>query len=186
MRRKLILIALPVLFSTGCSGMSNTGKGALIGGGTGGLLGAGLGSLAGNAGAGAAIGAGLGGLMGASVGSDADRDERRAKAAAAHAAMNPPMTLQDVVHLAHNHTPDDLIIRQIDTTNSSFLLTAPDLTYLQSQGVSPRVIGYMQGRRAVAPVRPTPVYVIDDRPPVAVGFGVYSGPRYHHHHRHCW
>lgn len=188
MRRNLILLALPIFFCTGCSGMNHTGKGALVGGATGGLLGAGLGALTGNTGAGAAIGAGLGGIVGAGVGSDLDRDERHTKAAAAQAAANPPMTIQDVVYLVHNHTPEELIINQINTTHSNFLLTSTDITFLQSQGVSPRVISHMQARRA-APVRPV-TYVervyVHEPPPVSVGFGFYSGPRCRPPHHRRW
>ena len=148
MRKNLLLIALLLPCFAGCSGMNNTGKGALAGGGIGGLVGAGVGSLSGNTGAGAAIGAGPGALTGGAIGNDADRDERRAKAIATHAAQNPPMSTQDVIYMAHNHTSDDLIINQIERTNSSFLLSPQDVVFLRSQGVSDRVIGFMQARRA--------------------------------------
>ena len=55
------------LLLTGCSSMTNTGKGALIGGGGGGALGAGIGALIGG-GKGAAIGAGVGAAVGAGAG----------------------------------------------------------------------------------------------------------------------
>lgn len=56
-----------VLGMTGCSSMTNTGKGALIGGGGGGVLGAGLGALIGG-GKGAAIGSAIGAVVGAGAG----------------------------------------------------------------------------------------------------------------------
>ena len=59
--------ALAILVSSGCSSMTQTGKGALIGGGGGGALGAGIGALIGGgkgAGIGAAVGAGAGALIG--------------------------------------------------------------------------------------------------------------------------
>lgn len=61
------VLAVCVLGMTGCSSMSNTGKGALIGGGGGAGVGAGLGALIGG-GKGAAIGAGVGAAVGAGAG----------------------------------------------------------------------------------------------------------------------
>lgn len=52
---------------SGCSSMTNTGKGALIGGGGGGALGAGIGALIGG-GKGAGIGAAIGAAVGAGAG----------------------------------------------------------------------------------------------------------------------
>lgn len=60
-------IALCVLLSTGCSSMSNTGKGAIIGGTGGTAVGAGIGALIGGS-KGAAIGAGIGAVVGTSAG----------------------------------------------------------------------------------------------------------------------
>lgn len=56
-----------IMISSGCSSMTNTGKGALIGGGGGAAVGAGLGALIGG-GKGAGIGAALGGAIGAGAG----------------------------------------------------------------------------------------------------------------------
>ncbi len=55
------------MLMTGCSSMTNTGKGALIGGGGGGALGAGIGALIGG-GKGAAIGSAVGAAVGAGAG----------------------------------------------------------------------------------------------------------------------
>lgn len=60
-------MALAILVSSGCSSMTQTGKGALIGGGGGGALGAGIGALIGG-GKGAGIGAAIGGAVGAGAG----------------------------------------------------------------------------------------------------------------------
>ena len=60
-------LALCVLFTTGCSSMTNTGKGAAIGGGGGAALGAGLGALIGG-GKGAAIGTAIGSAVGTGAG----------------------------------------------------------------------------------------------------------------------
>ena len=60
-------LAVCVLGTTGCSSMSNTGKGAAIGAGGGAGVGAGLGAIIGG-GKGAAIGAAIGGVVGAGAG----------------------------------------------------------------------------------------------------------------------
>lgn len=62
-----VLMAGCIMISSGCSSMTNTGKGALIGGGGGAAVGAGLGALIGG-GKGAGIGAALGGAIGAGAG----------------------------------------------------------------------------------------------------------------------
>lgn len=64
---------------TGCSSMTNTGKGALIGGGGGGALGAGIGALIGGgkgAGIGAAIGTAVGAGAGALIGNHMDKQAK--------------------------------------------------------------------------------------------------------------
>ena len=61
------MLAVCVLGMTGCSSMTNTGKGALIGGGAGTGVGAGLGALIGG-GKGAAIGAAIGAAVGTGAG----------------------------------------------------------------------------------------------------------------------
>ncbi len=61
------LMAGCIMISSGCSSMTNTGKGALIGGGGGAAVGAGIGALLGG-GKGAGIGAALGGAIGAGAG----------------------------------------------------------------------------------------------------------------------
>lgn len=62
-----LLLAATLLLGTGCSSMTNTGKGALIGGGGGAAVGAGIGALIGD-GKGAAIGAAIGTAVGAGAG----------------------------------------------------------------------------------------------------------------------
>ncbi|MCM1255327.1 MAG: OmpA family protein [Duncaniella sp.] len=72
-------LALCVLFTTGCSSMSNTGKGAAIGGGGGAALGAGLGALIGGgkgAAIGAAVGAGVGAGAGVLIGKKMDKQQK--------------------------------------------------------------------------------------------------------------
>lgn len=64
---------------TGCSSMTNTGKGALIGGGGGAALGAGIGALIGGgkgAAIGSAIGAGVGAGAGSLIGNRMDKQQK--------------------------------------------------------------------------------------------------------------
>src|SRR5262249_8021841 len=165
MKRKWLLAGL-VAVAVGCDSMSHTESNAL--GGT--AIGAGIGALAGhalgNTGAGAAIGAATGLVAGGLTGAAQDRrDERRVAAAPAYANAHPPVSLQDVVQMTHQHIPEDIIIRQIDTTNSVYSLSVDDIAYLRGNGVNDRVIGYMQARRGAVVVQPVPapatrVYVV--------------------------
>lgn len=73
------LLAATMLIGTGCSSLTNTGKGALIGTGGGGALGAGIGALIGGgkgAGIGAAIGAAVGAGAGALIGQKMDKQQK--------------------------------------------------------------------------------------------------------------
>src|SRR5437867_5955627 len=98
---------VPVLFTCGCSSMSETEKGV----GTGGLIGAGTGALIGHAtghtGAGALIGAGVGALSGGLVGHAVDESERKTEAQMA-AAGRGPLGITDVVQMAQSHVSDSL------------------------------------------------------------------------------
>ena len=80
-RRDGITLALVLAFAgAGCSGLSNTQRGALIGAGAGGAVGAVVGNAAGSTAKGAIIGAAVGGGAGAIVGSQMnDRAETLAQ-----------------------------------------------------------------------------------------------------------
>jgi hypothetical protein len=183
MNRKRFVSGLivPVLFTCGCSSMSNTEQGAGLGGLIGGGTGAIIGNATGHTGAGALIGAGVGALSGGLIGHAVDESEQKtdAKIAAASATPQGPMGLTDVVYLAQQHVSDDVIITQIRTTRSVFQLSANDTVWLKQQGVSDPVIQEMLAtasryyRRVYTPVAayPPPVYVVEPPPPVAVGFG---------------
>jgi len=184
MNQKLVVSALlvPVLFTCGCSSMSNTEKGV----GAGGLIGAGTGALIGHAtghtGAGALIGAGVGALSGGLIGNAVDESDKKtdAKIAAAAAAQQGPMGITDVVYLAQQHVTDEVIITQIRSTHAVFQLSAGDTVWLKQQGVSDAVVQEMLAsanrypRRiySATPVYSQPVYVVEPAPPVVgVGFG---------------
>jgi len=177
MRKKLLIIGLMLLPAGGCSSMNNTEKG-LVGGGA---VGAGIGALAtrGNP-AGALVGGALGAIVGGAAGSDQDRrEDRRAYVnAVANAQAARQMSLNEIVQLTQQNTPDQIIINQIETTGSSFALRSEDITYLRQQGVSDRVVSVMQAHRYPrAVVVQQPVVLVPQPPPpppVSVGIGVHG------------
>lgn len=74
-----LVCAAMLIGQTGCSSMTNTGKGSLIGGGGGAAAGAGIGALIGGgkgAGIGAAIGAAVGAGAGALIGNKMDKQQK--------------------------------------------------------------------------------------------------------------
>src|SRR6266851_4552125 len=149
--RLLVAGMIPVLLSSGCSSMSNTDRGVLGGG---------------------AIGAGTGGL----IGNSADRQEKKAQEAAAAAQAQRQIPLPDVVQMTQQHISDPVIINQIRSTNSSYVLSAQDTIWLKQNGVSDAVITEMMATAQRYPRRvyaPGPVYaepvIVVDPPPVAVG-----------------
>jgi hypothetical protein len=187
MKRTIVLLGALLGASSGCSHMNNTEAGALGGGLIGAGLGAVVGGVSGHPGAGAAIGAASGALIGGVAGNSEDRAEKREAQAAQQWAERNQRTIADVVKMTHDHTPDHLIIGQIN--NSYFDLRPEDITYLRQQGVSDTVIAAMQARRSPPPgayrVRPAGSVVIYEAPPppVSVGFGFgYGGYR----HRGWW
>jgi hypothetical protein len=75
--------------------------------------------------------------------------------AAAPQTMPTRLTVSDVVSLTRAGASDDIILRQMELTQSTFRVTTPDLLHLLESGVSHHVIRAMQERRdgAVVPVR---------------------------------
>lgn len=191
----LVVSAAP--FTTGCAGMSKTAQGAGIGG----AVGAGTGALIGKAtngkaGQGALIGGAAGAVLGGLIGNDEDQKDKRAMEARVRDAdaRNPaiqPLTVEDVIRLAQAKQSDGIIINQIRTTNSVYMLTADDLTRMSGSGVSDGVMMEMQSRRPgsvrFVPLPPPPtrviytqqpdVIVLPPPPPPPMGFGV--GVRIH-------
>ena len=68
MKKILVSFMCAAVILSGCSSMSNTGKGAAVGAGGGAALGAAIGALIGHDGKGAVIGAAIGGAVGAGTG----------------------------------------------------------------------------------------------------------------------
>ena len=176
-----------LLLAAGCESMSHTDKGVLGGGAIGAGTGALIGSATGHTGAGAAIGAGVGAVTGGLIGNDIDKSEAKTKAeiaqasAAAAAPANGPLSLPDIAQMAQSGLSDSVIIGQIRTTRSVYVLTPQDLAWLKTQQVSDAVVMEMQatasrmpqpGRVYARPYYGPDVVYVDPYgpPPVGVGF----------------
>jgi hypothetical protein len=197
-----ILFGALVVAAFGAVGCETTHPNTAIGAGVGGALGAGTGAAIGaathNAGAGAAIGGLVGAATGAAIGSEADeRDRERAarvqvaQAQAQAAAANPPMGLTDVVDLCKTGASSTVVINQIRTSGSRFLLSTADIQFLTANNVPQDVIAAMQAtqnqpatviyktpRTVVVDPYAAPVYVapapaVIVRPYPVYGYGYY-------------
>lgn len=189
--RRLLGALLPLLLLNGCSSMSNTDKGVVAGGALGAGAGALIGSATHHAGVGALAGGALGAVAGGLTGHAIDESDKKtdAKIAAAQAQQARQIGMTDVIQLVQQHVSDELIINQIRTTGSVFVLSAADLNMLKENGVSDRVIAEMQAtagrtpqrvyvRQAPVYMQPAPVVVVEQPPPpppgIAVGVGFSS------------
>ena len=74
------------------------------------------------------------------------------KAQTAPANLSPG--LQEVVKLAQAHMSDDIITSYIKNSGTAYTLSADDILYLNSQGVSQNVIAALQQSRSAAPAAP--------------------------------
>ena len=184
----LIVSAAP--FTTGCSHMSKTAQGAGIGG----AIGAGTGALIGKAtngkaGQGALVGGLIGAVVGGLVGNEEDqRDkaamEARVRDAEAQNPANQPMGVDDVIRMAQERQTDTIIIRQIQTTGSTFQLTTDDLSRMRTAGVSDAVMIEMQNRRPGSvrhvhvspPPPPTRTIIYQQAPPPDVVYVPVAPP----------
>src|ERR1035438_1999142 len=94
-------------------------------------------------------------------------------------AQNPPGNLSpallDVVKLAQAKMSDDIIIAQIKNSGATYSLSADDILYLNSQGVSANVISVLQQMKPAAPpAYPTPAPVPTTPAPPA--YPAYPAP----------
>ncbi len=189
MKKTLWITGLLILANaSGCGTMNNTQADALGGGILGGLFGAAIGAATRNpaaiaigAGAGAAAGAGLGAV----AGNAQDRaDQHQADAVAQsqanirYALEHPALPPEQIAKMARDRISDEIIIEQIRSSHSLYQLSPDWITWLKSQGVSDRVILYMQ--QTLSTVQPRYVVVQPAPPPpggvVVIGGGFY-GPR---------
>ena len=79
MKKLFIGILIIAIFSTGCSNLNKSQKGAVIGTAAGGAIGGAVGSAAGKVVLGAIIGATVGGVVGAVIGNDMDKQAEEMK-----------------------------------------------------------------------------------------------------------
>lgn len=146
MKNSINFIALSVLILCVC-GCQNTKtravEGALIGTVLGAGAGYGIGQGGHHGGEGAGIGAAAGALTGALIGSQIDKPGANQQSAG---TVNPnQMSMQQIIDLSRQGVNENVIIDRIRLSNTKFALTAQDISYLKSQGVSDTVINAMQG-----------------------------------------
>ena len=92
--------------------------------------------------------------------------------------------LTDIVQLSAGKASDAVIIGQIRSTGSVYMLSAADLQWLKDSGVSDGVVIEMQQTasrgRPVVYGRHRPVYVVEEPvyvgPPPVIGIGFGCGP----------
>ena len=130
-----------ILLLSSCE--SKAGTGAIAGAGAGalagGLIGGGTGALIGGA-----VGATTGAVIGAALdASDRDKLQENSPQTLQRIDNRQQLSIKDIEALAENGIGDDVIISQIQTTNSVFHLTSDEIIDLKNHGVSEKVIEYM-------------------------------------------
>ncbi len=147
----LLIIAVYALALSGCAeNQTKVAEGAGIGG----ILGAVVGGVVGHqqkgdhAIGGALIGGALGAAAGGIAGSQIENKNAtpRQVPVASRATPISQITMQQIVDWTQQGLSGDEIIARIRTTNSTYALTADDISYLRREGVSQRVIETMQTR----------------------------------------
>lgn len=143
MNKLLILLSIAALVSVGCVGCESMNSETKTGAGIGALTGAVIGGVVGHnddehgvegALIGGAAGAVAGGLIGNAMGGD---DSSGSSASTSY------LTVEQIIAMAKNGSPDDLIIGEIKRTKSKYDLTAATITYLKNNSVSDAVVDYM-------------------------------------------
>jgi hypothetical protein len=94
-----------------------------------------------------------------------------------------PLSLSDIVSLAHARVNDGVVLRYIRDHDSVYYLRDDDFKYLHDNGVSQSVVDYMA---STAPNNwgpgPYPYYGPGPIVPVGIGIGFGFGGGYHHWH----
>jgi len=136
----LFFILVFALVVCGCaSNKTRVAEGAGIGGTVGALAGGIIGYQSGHPIQGAAIGGVIGAGTGAVVGAQIKKPAQDVSS-----QVPVQLTIQQIVDLTKQGVSSDEIITKIKAANSKYVLTADDISYLQKQGVSQRVIETMQ------------------------------------------
>ena len=131
-----------VLCLTACQ--SNAGTGALAGAAVGSVGGALVTGSAGGALVGGAIGAAGGALIGAAL-DESDRRslDRESPSTTRKIDRGEKLSPDDVKKMTKAGLSDDVIISQIEATQTVFYLSSADIIDLKKAGVSQRVINFM-------------------------------------------
>ena len=143
--KRFMALALCFMFVVSLAGCATNktrvAEGAGIGGVLGGVAGGVIGNQSGHSVGGGLIGAAVGAAAGALVGSQIEKNKP-----AAEVATVSPLSIKDVVDMQQQKVSSDDIIAKIKSTNTKLVLTVDDISYLQKQGVSQRVIEALQGK----------------------------------------
>ncbi len=136
------LLCLISLISTGCE--NKAGTGALVGAGAGAATGAIISHNASGALIGGAAGAVGGAIIGAALeSSDRDSLQKQSPRTLNKIDNKEQLSVDDVKKMSKAGLSDNVIINQIQATNSVFYLSTADIIDLKNAGVSQRVIDYM-------------------------------------------
>lgn len=138
---KIYPFLLTVILLASCA--SNTGTGVIAGG----VIGASAGGIAGG-GSGALIGGAAGAITGGLVGAVLDEQDRKVMERTSPRTVDrmdrgEPLTINDVIKLSQGGVSDDMIVRYMQETGSSYRLSQAQVRRLQDAGVSQRVINDM-------------------------------------------
>lgn len=140
-RRGLGIVLLAFTFAS-CN--NSAGTGALVGAGGGALIGGVISHSAGGALIGGAAGAVGGAIIGAAIdSSDRDSLQKENPRTMKKIDRGEELSVSDIKSMAKAGLSDQVIISQIDATNSVFYLSTADIIDLKKSGVSQRVINYM-------------------------------------------
>lgn len=136
-----LVIALGLLFS-GCE--NKTESGALIGTG----VGVAGGALIAGTPQGAIIGGAIGAVGGTLIGHALDEQDRKSMQKQSPQTLKridngEPLSIDDVKEMTKAGIHDDVIISQIESTQSVYHLTPEEIIDLKQAGVSERVIDFM-------------------------------------------
>jgi len=140
MMASVVLAAALALPLAGCDTMGeNTKTGALGGALVGSVAGGVIGHQSGHGVEGALIGGTVGALGGGLIGNSIDQKRTKEQILAGKEKLG----ISDVIVLAKSGMTDDAIIAKIAETGSVYNLSVEEVTALQKEGVSNRVINYM-------------------------------------------
>jgi outer membrane lipoprotein SlyB len=140
--KKIVLgLVTTTVILTGCE--SKTGTGALVGAGGGAVIGGAVGGWQG-----ALIGGAAGAVGGALIGYALDEHDRavmqeRSPRTLQRIDRGEQLSIDDIKNMSKNGLKDEVIMNQIDATNSVFELSSDEIISLKKAGVSQRVINYM-------------------------------------------